>query len=95
MADFTWKIGGPAGFGIMTTGLIFSKAFSRGGYHVFDYSEFPSLIRGGHNTHQSRVSSEEIHSQNRQVHVLVALNRKTIDENAGELAENGLLLYDG
>ncbi len=95
MTEFTWKIGGPAGFGIMTTGLIFSKAFSRGGYHVFDYSEFPSLIRGGHNTYQSRVSSEEIHSQNRPVHILVALNRETIEKNSGELAENGMVLYDG
>ncbi len=95
MADFTWKIGGPAGFGIMTTGLIFSKAFSRGGYHVFDYSEFPSLIRGGHNTYQSRVSSEEIHSQNRPVHILVALNKETIEKNSSELAENGTIIYDG
>lgn len=94
MADFTWKIGGPAGFGIMTTGLIFSKAFSRGGYHVFDYSEFPSLIRGGHNTHQSRVSSDEIHSQNKQVHILVALNSTTIEKNSEEVAESGIIIYD-
>ncbi len=94
MADFTWKIGGPAGFGIMTTGLIFSKAFSRGGYHVFDYAEFPSLIRGGHNTHQSRVSSEEVHSQNKPVHVLVALNRETIEKNSCEVAKNGIIIYD-
>ncbi len=94
MADFTWKIGGPAGFGIMTTGLIFSKAFSRGGYHVFDYTEFPSLIRGGHNTYQSRISSEEVHSQNKPVHILVALNRETIEKNSCELAENGIIIYD-
>ncbi len=94
MVEFTWKIGGPAGFGIMTTGLIFSKAFSRGGYHVFDYSEFPSLIRGGHNTHQSRVSSEEIHSQNKPVHILVALNSATIEKNFEEVAENGIVIYD-
>ncbi len=95
MTDFTWKIGGPAGLGIMTTGLIFSKAFSRGGYHVFDYAEFPSLIRGGHNTHQSRVSSEKIASQNKPVHILVALNRETIEKNSSELAENGITIYDG
>ncbi len=95
MADFTWKIGGPAGFGIMTTGFIFSKAFSRGGYHVFGCTEFPSLIRGGHNTYQSRVSSEEIHSQNKPVHILVALNRETIEKNSSELAENGAIIYDG
>lgn len=95
MVDFTWKIGGAAGFGVMSAGLIFSKAFSRGGYHVFDYSEYPSLIRGGHNTHQTRVSSVEIHSQNLPVHVLVALNRETIDRHGSELADGGVIIYDG
>src|SRR3989338_3828824 len=95
MADFTWKIGGHAGFGIMSAGLIFSKAFSRGGYHVFDYSEYPSLIRGGHNTHQTRVSSRVIHSQNLPVHILVALNMETIDRHRAELADGGVIIYDG
>jgi len=25
--EFSWKVGGPAGFGIMSTGLIFSKIY--------------------------------------------------------------------
>src|SRR3990167_5749443 len=37
MTDFTWMIGGEAGFGIMTTGLVFSKIATRSGYHIFDY----------------------------------------------------------
>jgi len=59
--DFTWKIGGEAGFGIMTTGLVFSKLASRSGYHLFDYITYPSLIRGGHNSYEVRVSDKPIH----------------------------------
>ncbi len=55
MIDFTWKIGGEAGFGIATSGLVFSKIAARGGYHTFDYLEYPSLIRGGHNAFECRV----------------------------------------
>ncbi|MBN2454869.1 2-oxoacid:acceptor oxidoreductase subunit alpha [Candidatus Woesearchaeota archaeon] len=94
MTDFTWKIAGPAGLGIMTTGLIFSKAFSRGGYHVFDYIEYPSLIRGGHNTYQCRISSEAINSQSRSVHILVALNKETVDLHKPEMLENSAVIYD-
>ena len=94
MTDFTWKISGPAGLGIDTTGLIFSKAFSRGGYFVFDYTEFPSLIRGGRNTYQCRVSGEEIHSQNMPVHILVALSREAVDVNGGEVVDDGAIIYD-
>ena len=49
---YQWVIGGEAGFGIMTTGLTFSKIASRSGYQVLDYVEYPSLIRGGHNAYR-------------------------------------------
>jgi 2-oxoglutarate/2-oxoacid ferredoxin oxidoreductase subunit alpha len=94
MVDFTWKIAGPAGFGIMSSGLIFSKAFLRAGYHVFDYAEFPSLIRGGHNTHQSRISSLPLHAQARPVHILVSLNREGFSKHANELALGAAVIYD-
>ena len=44
---FTWKIGGAAGDGIMVTGAMLGKIFTRAGLWVTDYSEYPSLIRGG------------------------------------------------
>ncbi len=50
--SFSWKIGGEAGFGIVTSGAIFAKTCLRAGMGVFDYMEYPSLIRGGHNTYQ-------------------------------------------
>jgi len=90
----SWKIGGEAGYGIMTTGLIFAKVFSRAGLHVFDHTEYPSLIRGGHNTYQVTAGVEEVFSHVRHVDLLVALNKETIDRHKEELAPKGGIIYD-
>jgi len=90
----TWKIGGEAGFGIMSSGIMISRAFARGGYHTFATNEYPSLIRGGHNVITVRVSSEKFESMNRDIHILVALNKQTIDVHKNELNENAIVVYD-
>lgn len=89
-----WKIGGEAGFGIMTTGLIFSRVCARGGLKTFAYPEYPSLIRGGHNTYQVTVDPVQSTSQLGTVHLLVALNRETITLHDHELAEHAAVIYD-
>lgn len=90
----TWKIGGESGQGIMVTGLLFSKACVRAGLYAFDYSEYPSLIRGGHNTYLARITGRELFSQDRSVEVLVALNQETIAKQFRELSPGGAILYD-
>ncbi|MFP4400789.1 MAG: 2-oxoacid:acceptor oxidoreductase subunit alpha [Candidatus Woesearchaeota archaeon] len=92
--DIQWKLGGEAGFGIMVTGLMFSKMCSRSGLHIFDYIEYPSIIRGGHNTYQVRASKTEIFSQKKEVDILVALNKETVDKHADELCEGAFIIYD-
>ncbi len=94
MIDIQWLIGGEAGYGIMTTGVTMAKIFTRHGLSVFDYVEYPSLIRGGHNAYYVRASNEIIHSQKKTVDILIALNRETIDKHKDELAENAAILYD-
>lgn len=93
--NFSWKIGGEAGYGIMTTGLIFARAFSRLGFWAFANNEYPSLIRGGHNTYQIRVSDEEIHSHEEKIDLLAALNMETIDLHKSELrGPDSGIIYD-
>src|SRR3989338_10510064 len=94
MTDIQWLIGGEAGYGIMTTGVMMSKVFTRLGLSVFDYVEYPSLIRGGHNAYYVRASDEEIYSQRRGVDILVALNRETIDKHKSELSQNAAVIFD-
>jgi 2-oxoglutarate ferredoxin oxidoreductase subunit alpha len=90
----TWKIGGKAGEGIMATGIIFAQSASRGGLHVFDITEYPSLIKGGHNTLQVRVEDREIFSQLKGVSVLIALNKESIFMHKDELSPGGGIIYD-
>lgn len=92
---FTWKIGGEAGFGIKAAGLVFAKAMVRAGYEAFDYSEYPSLIRGSHNTYQITVAGDNVCSASSTVDLLVALNKETIDLHSAELSHGAGIIYDG
>lgn len=89
-----WKIAGPAGEGIKSTGAIFSKMCLRHGLYTFDYTEYPSLIRGGHNTYQVHAGKDKVFSQVRTVDILVALNQNAIQFHAGELSPESVLIYD-
>lgn len=94
MAEFTWKIGGEAGMGIMAAGLAMSKVFTRGGLNVVGYPEYPSLVRGGENTFQIRISESEIHSPSRNNHLVVCLNKPTVEFHKGHIYNNGAVIYD-
>lgn len=88
------KIGGEAGYGIMTAGASLGKAFSRGGLHAHTYSEFPSLIRGGHNSYQICAAPEPVYSHWDKIQVLLALNEETIVLHWSELTPGGAIIYD-
>lgn len=91
---FQWVIGGEAGFGIMTTGLTFSKIVSRSGYHLLDYVEYPSLIRGGHNAYKVTIDSEPVHALKETIDVLVCLNKATFELHKHELTPESVVVYD-
>ena len=94
MNKLVWKIGGEAGYGIMSTGLMFAKACLRGNLHIFDYIEYPSLIRGGHNNYTVRVEEKEVNCQIQLVNILAALNKETIDLHLQQLTKKGVVIYD-
>jgi len=94
MAQYLWKIGGEAGFGILTTGTVFSKIVSRLGYYIFDYIQYPSLIRGGHNTYNVGFSKEPISSLKQTIDMLVCLNKDTYLFHKDKLGPESLIMYD-
>src|SRR3989344_843234 len=95
MKRITWKIGGEAGFGIMLAGATFSKVLARAGFYPIEINEYPSLIRGGHNTVAITFSDEKIFAPYKPVDILIALNSATIEYHKDELSQNGVILYDG
>ena len=92
--DFNFRIAGEAGYGIASAGLAFAKIALRSGYFVFDYSEYPSLIRGGHNVYSARVSKEKVFSPYLPVDFLIALNQEAIDFHKDQLSPKAIVLLN-
>lgn len=92
---FSIKIGGAAGQGIKAAGLILAKVATRSGYHIYTYTEYPSLIRGGHNVMQVVISPEEVTAPQKALDFLIALNQETISKHQGELVPGSGILFDG
>ncbi|MCL5784104.1 MAG: 2-oxoacid:acceptor oxidoreductase subunit alpha [Patescibacteria group bacterium] len=91
---FSLKIGGQAGQGVKSVGLMLAKVASRSGFHIYDCTEYPSLIRGGHNVMQICFSAEEITAPIRRLDFLIALNQQTIDLHRDELVLGSGILFD-
>lgn len=89
------KIGGEAGYGIKVSGLMVARTFFKKGYSVFGYSEYPSLVRGGHNTYQLNISKKDIVSPTKNIDLLVALNEETIEKHLLEINEGGVIVGEG
>ncbi len=88
------RIGGPAGFGIKAAGQTLAKLFARSGLETFDLTEYPSLIKGGHNTYHLRVGTDTINSHVLDTDILVALDHETIELHLAELGTGGAIMYD-
>lgn len=93
--NFSWKIAGAAGDGIVNAGLfMFAKTCLRGGLNVIASAEYPSLIRGGHNHLDVRVSDEAIYSHTKHISILLALNKESINNHASKMLQGGGIIYD-
>lgn len=92
--DITWALGGEAGFGIMASGTMLAKTCSRLGYSVIASNEYPSLIRGGHNFVSVRIASNSVHAPCQTIHILIALNKETIDLHKNNLSDTAYVVFD-
>ena len=92
--DYSILIGGEAGQGSRKAGLIIGKLFSSLGYRVFIYDDYQSLIRGGHNFSQIRVSEKKILSHRRKIDFLLALDENTIKKHENDLDKKGIIIYN-
>lgn len=91
---YVFKVAGAAGQGIKTAGLVIAKSLKRAGYYTFGYTEYPSLIRGGHNVFQIDVSTDPIYSPSQKLNLLLALNEESIALHVDELDEKSVVIYD-
>ncbi|MCX6784275.1 MAG: 2-oxoacid:acceptor oxidoreductase subunit alpha [candidate division WWE3 bacterium] len=91
---YTIKIGGEAGQGIKSTGLIFAKLATRSGYHIYTHTEYGSLIKGGHNMMQINISKDSVTAPRLATDFLIAFNQETINRYGGELASGSQIVID-
>lgn len=92
--SMNWKIAGRAGEGVMTTSDTFAKVCHRHGLFVFNYYEYPSLIKGGHQTGQVYASSEHATCQKRKLDVLVALDELGFAEHQSEITQDTIIICE-
>lgn len=91
---YTVKIAGPAGLGIKSVGQIFSKSLIKHGFSVHDYSEYPSLVRGGHNTYQVTFSKDKIFSPHFNVDVFFSISPNHWQNHVSEFSKDTLIFSD-
>jgi len=92
--ELSFMVGGAAGAGIKTAGMIFAKLCSRAGLHVFGNVEYPSIIRGDHNSYQVMVSRKRVFGHTRILDVLLALDDHSIALHTDEIRSGGAVVYD-
>ncbi|WP_438432521.1 2-oxoacid:acceptor oxidoreductase subunit alpha [Gorillibacterium sp. sgz500922] len=92
--ELSWKIGGQQGEGVESTDRIFSTALNRLGYYLYGYRHFSSRIKGGHTNNKIRISVDPIRAISDELDILVAFDQESIDLNAGELIEEGVIVAD-
>jgi len=94
MNNISIKIAGPAGFGIKVTGQILAKVFLRLGADVFAYTEYPSLIRGGHNTYQIDISDTDVSSPSEKTDILIAFTSEALSKEINNINNEAIVICD-
>jgi 2-oxoglutarate/2-oxoacid ferredoxin oxidoreductase subunit alpha len=85
-------IGGAAGQGINKVSEIVANTLANYGYFSFNYRDYQSLIRGGHNFNVLSISDTQIESHETKMDILVALDERTIKTHKQALAKGGILI---
>ncbi len=91
---YTIKIAGPAGLGIKSVGQLFSKILIAHGFNLADYSEYPSLVRGGHNTCQISFSQDKVFAPHRQVDIFFSILANHWQQHQDEFTSKTLIFSE-
>lgn len=75
----TFLIAGDAGQGIAKSAEVLAQSFTKRGYYVFNYRDYPSLIRGGLNFNMLKVSTEPVGSHEWKADYAVFFSQQAFD----------------
>jgi 2-oxoglutarate ferredoxin oxidoreductase subunit alpha len=91
---FSLTIGGQAGQGVKAAGLMLAKVATRLGKNVYTYSEYPSLIKGGHNLTQVSISKETVTAPRKSNEFWIALDQNTLNVHLSEFKDGCEIIFD-
>ena len=90
--DVSVLVGGKAGDGINSAGMIIAQLLNNLGYRTFVYFDYPSLIRGGHNFAIIRGSIRNIGVHRDASDYVLALNRETLDRHKSRFHDKTVVI---
>jgi len=91
---FSFIVGGKAGQGVKTAGIVASRVFVEMGRDTFQNDDYPSLIRGGHNFSVVSTAPGAISSHYMRAQIVVALGKRSYELHRDHLAPGGLMVYN-
>ncbi len=94
LESLNWKISAKAGEGVMSSAKLFAKACKRQGLSVFNYYEYPSLIKGGLQSGQVSASLQGSTCQRRHLDLLIIFHEKFIQDHLAEIDEKTLVVLN-
>jgi 2-oxoglutarate ferredoxin oxidoreductase subunit alpha len=92
--DLNWKITAKAGEGVMLSSSLFAKLCKRHGMSVYNYYEYPSLIKGGVQSGQVAASYGLASCQRKILNVLILYHESFLPAMLPELAEDSLIIVN-
>ncbi len=78
----------------MVAGKLLAKACKRHGLQAFNYLEYPSLIRGSHQTAQVYASPENASCQRRDLDLLINFNTNGFEIHKDEITKDTVIVYN-
>ena len=91
---FTVAVGGAAGDGIKEGGLHLAELGQRLGCFVYLSTEYPSLIRGGHNFARVTYSEDIVHADHSSLDAVIAINAESALLHKHELKSDAVVFVD-
>uniref|UniRef100_A0A7C4BBD0 2-oxoacid oxidoreductase (ferredoxin) n=1 Tax=Ignisphaera aggregans TaxID=334771 RepID=A0A7C4BBD0_9CREN len=96
MMEIGIVLGGPQGAGLETSMHVLARALARRGYGVIADREYYSNITGRHSYIHMLISSIRLpRSVRYPVEILASMDAETVFVHFSDVAENGIIIYDG
>lgn len=87
-------IAGKAGEGIKKSGSVIAQYLSDIGYYVFQYDDYQSVIKGGHNFSMIKASTEKVYSHDLEVDIAFFTNDVAYTQHQSKLKEHSICLIN-